>query len=231
MKKNKEKIKQIFLSFLAFSLIGIGYINWNLDEKSNSFEMSANSNDINIGDVQLVNSEPINELKNTVSTDSTSAIVSNEELKSNIVENENNIKDNVENNSSNNISSANLKNSDTMNNDTYFEETRIQRDRMYSEMTETYQKLIDSEETPVDQKSIAVQEVSNITKIKNGIMISENLIKNKGFKNVVILVNSGKVNVVVKSQKLLPEQISQIQNIVERELEVQIANISISNKY
>ena len=218
LKKNKEKIKQLFLSFLAFFLIGLGYFNWNLDQKSNNLELSSNSNDINIGDVELVNSEPVKEFENSIVTNT--AIVSNEDLKSNIVENENNIKNNVENNIYNNQV-----------NDNYFEETKIQRDRMYSEMTETYQKLIDSEETPVDQKSIAVQEISNITKIKNGIMISENLIKNKGFENVVILVNSGKVNVVVKSQKLLPEQISQIQNIVERELEIHVSNISISNKY
>ncbi len=222
LKKNKEKIKQLFLSFLAFFLIGLGYFNWNLDQKSNNLELSSNSNDINIGDVELVNSEPVKEFENSIVTNT--AIVSNEDLKSNIVENENNIKNNVENNTENNIYNNQV-------NDNYFEETKIQRDRMYSEMTETYQKLIDSEETPVDQKSIAVQEISNITKIKNGIMISENLIKNKGFENVVILVNSGKVNVVVKSQKLLPEQISQIQNIVERELEIHVSNISISNKY
>lgn len=222
LNKNKEKFKQLFLSFLAFFLIGLGYFNWNLDQKSNNLELSSNSNDINIGDVELVNSEPVKEFENSIVTNT--AIVSNEDLKSNIVENENNIKNNVENNTENNIYNNQV-------NDNYFEETKIQRDRMYSEMTETYQKLIDSEETPVDQKSIAVQEISNITKIKNGIMISENLIKNKGFENVVILVNSGKVNVVVKSQKLLPEQISQIQNIVERELEIQVSNISISNKY
>ena len=222
LKKNKEKFKQLFLSFLAFFLIGLGYFNWNLDQKSNNLELLSNSNDINIGDVELVNSEPVKEFENSIVTNT--AIVSNEDLKSNIVENENNIKNNVENNTENNIYNNQV-------NDNYFEETKIQRDRMYSEMTETYQKLIDSEETPVDQKSIAVQEISNITKIKNGIMISENLIKNKGFENVVILVNSGKVNVVVKSQKLLPEQISQIQNIVERELEIQVSNISISNKY
>lgn len=220
MKKNKEKVKQIFLSFLAFFLIGLGYFNWNLDKKSNNLEISANSNDINIGDVELVNSEPVDE--NLVMNNT--AIVSNEDL-SNIVEEENNIKNNVENNTNKNQVN------NITNNDNYFEETKIQRDRMYSEMAETYQKLIDSEETPVDQKSIAVQEISNITKIKNGIMISENLIKNKGFENVVILVNNGNVNVVVKSQKLSQEQISQVQNIVERELEIQVANISISNKY
>ena len=84
LKKNKEKFKQLFLSFLAFFLIGLGYFNWNLDQKSNNLELSSNSNDINIGDVELVNSEPVKEFENSIVTNT--AIVSNEDLKSNIVE-------------------------------------------------------------------------------------------------------------------------------------------------
>ena len=204
MKFNKEKIKQIVLSFIAFSLILVGYLNYNYDQ-NNSIEVSSRtSNDINLGDVELVNSEPI---------ENSGAIVSNAELDTTnqiAVDTNNTIKEE--------------------NSDNYFEESRIQRDRMYSEMLEIYQKLIDSSETPADQKSIAAQEISNITSVKNGIMISENLIKNKGFENVIIMVNNGKVSVVIKSQKLTQEQISQIQNIVQRELNIEVSNISISNK-
>jgi len=202
LKFNKERLKQIFLSCVAFSLILFGYLNYNYDQ-NNSIEVSSRaSNDINLGDVELVNSEPI---------ENSGAIVSNQELEvTNEIKNDTNAKEeNVDN---------------------YFEESRIQRDRMYSEMLETYQKLIESQETPSDQKSIAAQEISNITSIKNGIMISENLIKNKGFENVIILVNNGKVSVVIKSSKLTQEQISQIQNIVQRELNIEVSNISISNK-
>ena len=102
---------------------------------------------------------------------------------------------------------------------------------MLSEMVETYQNVIDSAETPSDQKAIAVQEISNIAKMKNGIMISENLIKNKGFEDVVILINNKVVSVVVKSYTLNKEEISNIQNIIERDLEVETKNINISNKF
>lgn len=201
MKFNKEKIKQIVLSVIAFSLIIVGYLNYDYNQ-NRSLEVSVESrNEVNLGDVQLVNSEPEKIVPNGV-------IVSNNELEKEKVKEE--------------IQEEDI--------DNYFEETRIQRDRMYSEMLETYQKLVDSVETPNDQKSIAAQEISNITSIKNGIMISENLIKNKGFDNVIILVNNGKVSVVVKSEKLASEQISQIQNIVQRELNIEISNISISNK-
>ena len=112
----------------------------------------------------------------------------------------------------------------------YFQETKIEREKMYSEMIENYQAIISNAETPEDQKSIAAQEISNITKIKNEIMVSENLIINKGFENVVILVNNGNINVVVKSTSLNGEEIAKIQNIVEREFDTELKNINISNK-
>ena len=101
---------------------------------------------------------------------------------------------------------------------------------MYSQMLEIYQDMLDNEDVSVEQKSVAGQEITSITKIKNGIMIAENLIKNKGFTDVVILVNNNIASVVVKSQKMENEEIAQIQNIVSRELGIEATNINISNK-
>ena len=67
--------------------------------------------------------------------------------------------------------------------------------------------------------------------MKNGVMISENLIKNKGFQDVVILISNNNVSVVIKTVSLNQEQIAQIQNIVSRELNIDVGNINISNKY
>ena len=61
-------------------------------------------------------------------------------------------------------------------------------------------------------------------------MICENLISTKGFEDSVIFVNDTSVNVVVKGEALQPEQIAQIQNIITRELKVDITNVHISNK-
>ena len=162
------------------------------------------TNEINLGDVQLVNTEPI-------TTYEIANIVPNEDLEQ-IKQSEN----------------REIEKQEDYN---YFEETKIERERMFSEMIETYQKIIDSMETPNDQKAIAVQEISNIAKMRNGIMISENLIKNKGFEEVVILINNKVVSVVVKSYTLNKEEISKIQNIIEREFEVETKNINISNKF
>lgn len=200
--KNKEKLKQILLSCIAISLIAIGYANYSFNVKKDTIEVASRSseNETNLGDVELVSSTPIE-------TNYIEGIVSNDDIQNKAI--------------------SNTVLEDTSN---YFEETRIQRDRMYSETLETYQKLIDSNQTPQEQKAIAAQEISNIASKKNSIMIAENLIKNKGFENVVILENVGNVSVIVKSTNLSQEQISKIQNIVERELNVEISNINISNK-
>ncbi len=120
-------------------------------------------------------------------------------------------------------------NSDT-NSDQYFSATRLERETMYSQMLETYQKMVDSNEITNDQKAIAIQEINNITTIKNAIMIAENLIKNKNFQDVVILVSNNHASVIVKASSLNAEQIAQIQNIVCRELGIQSENINISQK-
>ena len=215
MKLNKESIKQISLILTGILLIGIGYFNYSLDLKENNDDEIAkrSSNEINLGDVELVNANPIIE--------DVGKIVPNDELTQTSTTEDFSEVENV-----NNISKENeIKEED------YFKETKLEREKMYSEMIETYEELIKNEATPNDQKAIAAQEISNITNIKNGIMISENLIKNKGFEDVIILVNNDTASVVVKSYNLNQEQISKIQNIIQRELKIEIKNINISNKF
>jgi stage III sporulation protein AH len=61
-------------------------------------------------------------------------------------------------------------------------------------------------------------------------MIAENLIKNKGFRDVIIFVNDSSVSVILDSEKLGEAEIAQIQNIIVRELNVKIENIHVSKK-
>ena len=112
----------------------------------------------------------------------------------------------------------------------YFLEARMNRDSIYSESLETYEKLLESSSVTNDQKAIAQNEISNITNEKKTIQSTESLIKMKGFEDVVIFKNSESVSVVVKSDVLLPEKVAQIQNIVEREFKINGKNINITNK-
>lgn len=223
----KEKRKQIILIVLAFVFLGIGVFNFNYQYKSIEVAAEETRNDLNLGDVQLVNTDPLKGEEEYISE-----IVSNEELDhldNQIKQTESNTEIDID---ENNIQSVIAENTqlDKLDDNQYFVETRLQRDTMYSEILETYQKMLENTEIGEAQKAIATQEITNINNIKNGVMIAENLIKNKGFEDVVILVNNGVVSVVVKSSLLNQEQIAKIQNIVSRELKVELNNINISKK-
>ena len=114
--------------------------------------------------------------------------------------------------------------------DEYFTTSRLGRDTMYSQMIDSYQKILDNDGISQEQKSIATSEISKINNTKNAIMISENLIKTKGFEDVVIFVNDKSISVILKGEDIEQNKIAQVQNIIARELNSDIENIHISNK-
>ena len=119
----------------------------------------------------------------------------------------------------------------TENETDYYANAKLNRDKMYAEMISNYEKIINNQNASEAQKSIATQEITKINNTKNAIMISENLIGTKGINNCVILVNDGSVNVVVNVQGgLNKENVAKLQNIVSRELKVEIDNIHITEK-
>lgn len=112
----------------------------------------------------------------------------------------------------------------------YFKSSRLERDTMYSQMLETYNDILNSNNSLEVQKQSAQEEITKINNIKNGIMISENLIKTKGFEDVVIFVNKDSISAIIKDDNLSQEEVAQIQNIICRELNSKVENIHISNK-
>ena len=183
-----------------------------------------------IGDATLVNSGELLEEKdkqNIINTiNSAKADTTNNTVQTNIkAEKDNNTKTNetVEN-KDNDIVQTSAKTDD------YFATSKLEREKMYSQMLETYQKLLESTSISGEQKAISEQEITKINQPKNAIMIAENLLSTKGFENSVIFVNDISVSVVVKANELKEEQIAQIQNIISRELKVDLSNIHISNK-
>lgn len=145
----------------------------------------------------------------------------------------------VSNNETENVTDENTKTTSSLettetkteNETDYYANAKLNRDKMYAEMISNYEKIINNQNVSEAQKSIATQEIAKINNTKNAIMISENLIGTKGFNNCVILVNDGSVNVVVNVQGgLNKENVAKLQNIVSRELKVEIDNIHITEK-
>lgn len=163
-----------------------------------------------LGDAKLVSSQNI--------------LKTNENMETNTKED---LDNNAEDNSMKNIEV----NSKADTNRGYFAETKLQREKMYSEMIETYTKILESSEIPSDQKDIASNEIKKINDRKSQIYTIENLLKTKGIENAVVLTNDDNIDIVVEAKENLEaEKVAQIQNIVSREMNAEIENIHITTK-
>ena len=116
------------------------------------------------------------------------------------------------------------------NEESYFVNSRLERNNIYSQSIETYQKILNNANVSEAQKKSAQQEITKLNEQQNGIMIAENLIKTKGIEDLVIFANKDSINVIVKGKEPSRAEIAQIQNIITRELEADIADIHIMNK-
>ena len=213
------KKNQLTILVIALMLITAGYLNYTsyngeTIETSSDNIIAQSENIAGIGDARLVNSDVI---ENNIDINS---------LKNEVM----NIDSNVLNNIINSVINETVTTSTNASNDEYFVKSRLDREKMYSQMIESYQKILESSSISNEQKEISQNEINNINKTKNAIMISENLIMNKGFEECILFINDMSINVVIKKDELSTEDIAQIQNIVTRELGAEIENIHITNR-
>lgn len=200
------KKNQIIIFIFSLMLIAAGYMNYNQNTTA-SLETAVllNSEEVaGIGDAKLVNSNNVADEQETVKQESEEA---------------------EENNSNNDEDELLQTNNSSVD---YFENSKLEREKMYSQMLETYQKILESSTISEEQKAISQNEIAKIQNTKNSIMIAENLIKNKGIDNVIIFVNDYSISVIVDAKQLGEAEIAQIQNIVVRELNAKIEDIHVS---
>ena len=219
---NKAMKNQIVIYSIVLMLVVAGYLNY--IENDNSVEISANTqNTTNIGDATLVSN---NETEKDKASDTNTETKQNEEK-----DDSKDINSETLQQSQTDITNTTSKvNASIDEDDEYFANSKLEREKMYSQMLETYQKILENTTVSEEQKSIASNEITKINNSRNAIMICENLIAIKGFKEAVILANGESVNVVIKAKELGSEQIAQIQNIITREMGKSIENIHIMKK-
>lgn len=197
------KKKEVLIGILALFLMAIGFISYNPNQENQYGKIADVGNySERLGDATLVSS---NSIENEINGEDTN-------------ENNNVVQNQVE------------EESETIAKTDYFLQAKMDRNNTYSETVEIYEKMLESSNITSDQKAIAQNEITNITNEKKAIQTAENLIKMKGIEDVVIFKNATGVSVIVKSDVLLQEQVAQIQNIVEREFQIEGKNINITNK-
>jgi stage III sporulation protein AH len=237
-KKERLKMKlfkknQIIVYVIVLMLMTAGYLNYTTNtEKEASIETSMQmeaSDDMqlaDIGDATLVNSnEVVSEEKAEEKSDETNTMT----------ETNNNTSTNTaatseENTTKDEITKEDTKETNSNPSNEYFVKSKLERDTMYSQMIENYEKVLNSSNSPETGKQLATQEIQKINDTKNSIMICENLIRTKGFENNIVFVNGNSISVIIEAQEMKQEEVAQVQNILARELKAEIENIHISTK-
>ena len=112
----------------------------------------------------------------------------------------------------------------------YFAMTQVNRQRARDEAMEVLQLVVDSEETLQDVKDKAVGEITQIAAdIENEAAI-EALVVSKGFEECVAVINGNNINIVVKSDELLPNEIAQISEIAYQVAGINPTQVKIIEK-
>lgn len=115
--------------------------------------------------------------------------------------------------------------------DNFFAVSVIDRQRARDEAIETLQSVVDSAEGMPDVKDKAMEDIaliaSNIEQEAN----IETLVKGKGFEDCVAVISSGAANIIVKTEGLMPNEVSQIKEIVFEQTGIKPSGIKIIEKY
>lgn len=226
------KKNQILIYVIALMLVAAGYLNYTSTEHDPNaiIQTTTDAEQLagtkNIGDAQLVSGnittnteEDASATKNAVKSETTDTSEA-----TNKIENTTNPTSTTDTTNSNTVTTSSTTKDD------YFTKSKLERETMYSQMLETYEKVLNGINSLETQKQSASEEIKKINDTKNSIMICENLIATKGFKNCVIFVNGESVSVIIGAEEITPEEMAQLQNILSRELNAKIENIHIALK-
>lgn len=112
----------------------------------------------------------------------------------------------------------------------YFSATQVSRQRARDEALEVLQGVVDNENADEATKAGALQEIKELAAAMEAEANIESLVLAKGFSQCMAVINGDTCSVVVNGTELLPQQISQINEIVYEQAGILPANIRIITK-
>ena len=112
----------------------------------------------------------------------------------------------------------------------YFSAAVIERESARDEALEVLQGVVDDAQALDAAKEQALKDIAAMAKVIENESNIETLIKAKGFEECVAVINGEKANVIVKSEGLQPNDLSQILEIVYLQAGILPENVTIMEK-
>ena len=116
---------------------------------------------------------------------------------------------------------------DSSKTDSYFSSVQISRQRTRDEAIEVLQSVVENQSSTETAKNEALAEINKLAAVMEAEANIETLVIAKGFEECVAVISGEKVSVVVKSDGLIPSQISQINEIVYQQAGILPVNVTI----
>ncbi len=110
----------------------------------------------------------------------------------------------------------------------FFIEYRLERDKNRSQNISLLENIVSNKDTDNETRSEAQKEMINLVKLSEKEMVIENLIRAKGFNDVIVFIHDGYVNAIVDSEELSAAHAAQIQDIINKETGISLDKISIA---
>lgn len=114
--------------------------------------------------------------------------------------------------------------------DRYFLEAHMDKERARSEAFEVLESIVNNENSTEQAKEKAQEQMMVLSKVIEKEAILENLIKAKGFDDVVVYLDEGIVNVILPEGTLSSAKVAQIQDIIVSQTGLSADNIKIMEK-
>lgn len=112
----------------------------------------------------------------------------------------------------------------------YFASTQVSRDRARDEALAVLQNVVDSAEADSAEKNQALEDIATMAANIEAEANIEAMVMAKGFEQCVAIINDGMCTVVVMSEGLLPNQMSQINEIVYEQTGIKPVNVKYIEK-
>ncbi len=111
--------------------------------------------------------------------------------------------------------------------DSYFASAQLSRKQARDQALAVLQTVVDSASADAAAKEQASSDISRIASEIRAEADVETLIKSKGFENCVAVIGEGSASIIVRSDGLLPNELSQIKEIVYEQAGIDPVQIKI----
>ncbi|WRS28148.1 SpoIIIAH-like family protein [Oscillospiraceae bacterium MB08-C2-2] len=111
--------------------------------------------------------------------------------------------------------------------ETFFVEAKLSRQKARDEAVDTLAVMLQDAELDTDQRAelaLRASDLANSIEVEGKI---ENLIKSKGFTDVMVYYDTQRADVILKTEGLAADQAAQIKDIILKETSITAENISI----